>query len=152
VLVLSFEVLELTLGLTLAPVTVRVMEAVREGLDMIRETNPSNIQKVRKYFDRERHTSHERHWIIVSLSFNASYILPHLQNTPDLKFWPYLFSSFTSSSTLCNAHRESDSKALVGQSQRKLRFGNNSICSWWVWQAIEQAEQMPRGRAQVRQR
>jgi hypothetical protein len=74
---------------------------------------------------------------------------------------------FSSSSVVCNVH--GCEVAVVGQSQRKSRFGNlgvegedlgwmdvgathSSTCSWCVWHAIEQAEQMPRCSGQVRQR
>lgn len=83
-------------------------------------------------------TSHARHWIMVSLSVLGSYGLPHRQNRP-LKFCPYEFDVFSGSKFVCRV--QDWVMAVVGQSQRKFRFGNSSICSWDVWHAMEHAKQ-----------
>ena len=95
---------------------------------------------------RSELTSHERHCIMVSRSFCASYVRPQRQNVP-WKFCPYSLVAFSSSCLRCRMHEFFI--AVVGQSQRKFRLGNltqiqstgqethaknayNSSCSWSV--------------------
>jgi hypothetical protein len=117
----------------------------------IHETNPGSCVHRRAVKKQKRcaHTSQDRHCIIVSRSVWASYVLPHRQNTT-LKFGPYRFSVFSASNVLWRVHAYES--AVVGQSQRKCRLGNSSICSCSVWHAIEQAEHMPRVEEHVRHR
>lgn len=109
--------------------TIPARMVVSASVDTTRGTSPLQTRCIndnRHGFNARPRTSHARHWIIVSLSHFGSYGRPHRQKMP-LKFWPYEFSLFSSSRLRCKVHP--CGIAVVGQSHRKLRLGNNSICS-----------------------
>lgn len=106
-----------------APGTTFWKLAFPEDYNTIHGTNPEGAIRSVTQQTKSVRTSQIKHCIIVSCSVFASYGRPHRQNWA-LKFGPYVFRALSSSRVLCRV--QAWEMEVVGQSQRKFRFGNLS--------------------------